>query len=443
MSLTLPKPSFAQGFARHASESAFPELWNGLVGCWAPEFGRQGDRLYDFSPTKRDAVFQSGVPEFIPSEGGWSAKFNDSSDVHIAKSQHHPAHNVSHITLSAWVKKHNTNSTYGGIVGRQFSTSSGDAYLLAENNNANNDYAVVIRTTGGADQILTSLSSVADLNKWVHIAATFDGATMRIYRNGIQIASKAHAFPGLINTSSANSIAIGAGYTGSGIDAGPSEYLRSSLRLVMVHGRALLPSEIQQLYSGASPLTLKRRTVAKAPAGGLTAVGNSRDLSFDIYAGVGNTRAISYDIYGAVGNSRSLSYDLYSTIGNSRALSFDIYAGVGNSRAISYDIYGTAGNSRALSFDIYGTAGNTRDLTYDIESALTSVGNTRSLSYDIYGTVGGSRVVSFDIYAPAMQTEERLLTWRFKMEDCLGLNFAVGGLNLRFDSGPLMKANQR
>ena len=46
------RPSWKQGFARSADESAFPNLWTGLVGAWIPSFGPTGDILFDVSRYK-------------------------------------------------------------------------------------------------------------------------------------------------------------------------------------------------------------------------------------------------------------------------------------------------------------------------------------------------------------------------------------------------------
>jgi hypothetical protein len=48
-------PSFREGFARCAAESACPELWRGLVGAWAPSLGVTGRTILDWSGFGRTA----------------------------------------------------------------------------------------------------------------------------------------------------------------------------------------------------------------------------------------------------------------------------------------------------------------------------------------------------------------------------------------------------
>jgi len=44
-----PRPSYGQGFARSAGESAYPKFWEGLIGAWVPELGPTGNTLIDVS----------------------------------------------------------------------------------------------------------------------------------------------------------------------------------------------------------------------------------------------------------------------------------------------------------------------------------------------------------------------------------------------------------
>jgi hypothetical protein len=54
-------PSFKQGFARCAAERAYPDLWRGLVGAWAPMLGVTGNRLPDWSGYRRNGSVVNGV----------------------------------------------------------------------------------------------------------------------------------------------------------------------------------------------------------------------------------------------------------------------------------------------------------------------------------------------------------------------------------------------
>ena len=47
--MDLLKPSYASGYAKNASQSAHPNLWDGLVGAWMPSLGVTGETLRDVS----------------------------------------------------------------------------------------------------------------------------------------------------------------------------------------------------------------------------------------------------------------------------------------------------------------------------------------------------------------------------------------------------------
>jgi hypothetical protein len=78
-------------------------------------------------------------------------------------------------------------------------------------------------------------SSALPLNTWSHIAATYDGATKRLYLNGVPVASQAQT--GLIQTST-GALTIGG-------DPLYGQYWAGLIDEVRVYNRALSPSDIQ------------------------------------------------------------------------------------------------------------------------------------------------------------------------------------------------------
>jgi len=76
---------------------------------------------------------------------------------------------------------------------------------------------------------------VLPVNTWTHLAATFDGATVRLFVNGVQVASQAQPTP-LANTT--GTLQIGA-------DSYPTEYFAGRIDEVRVYNRALSATQIQ------------------------------------------------------------------------------------------------------------------------------------------------------------------------------------------------------
>jgi hypothetical protein len=73
------------------------------------------------------------------------------------------------------------------------------------------------------------------LNTWAHLAATYDGATMRLYVNGVQVANRAQT--GAIETST-NPLQIGG-------DSIYGQYFTGRIDEVRIYNRALSATQIQ------------------------------------------------------------------------------------------------------------------------------------------------------------------------------------------------------
>ena len=73
------------------------------------------------------------------------------------------------------------------------------------------------------------------MNTWTHLAVTYDGATLRLYVNGVQVSSKAQT--GNLVTST-HPLQIGG-------DSIYGQYFQGTIDEVRIYNQALSPSEIQ------------------------------------------------------------------------------------------------------------------------------------------------------------------------------------------------------
>jgi hypothetical protein len=94
--------------------------------------------------------------------------------------------------------------------------------------------------TGTSTTTLTATSGTLPLNTWYHAVATYDGSTMRLYLNGVQVGSAAKA--GTLATSASVPVAMGRSPEGS-------NYLQGALDDVRLYNRALTAGEINFLFS--------------------------------------------------------------------------------------------------------------------------------------------------------------------------------------------------
>jgi concanavalin A-like lectin/glucanase superfamily protein len=133
------------------------------------------------------------------------------------------------MTLEAWVRP---TALSGWRTTVMKETATGHAYSLYANDNTPNPAVTV--TIGAADRSAVGTSQVP-LNTWTHLAATYDGAMLRLYVNGVQAGTRAQT--GNI-TVSASPLRIGG-------NAVWGEYFAGLIDEVRVYNRALTATEIQ------------------------------------------------------------------------------------------------------------------------------------------------------------------------------------------------------
>jgi hypothetical protein len=160
-----------------------------------------------------DKIFTTAGPI-----GGNALNFNGSSSYVLLPALNLSASNT--MSLEAWIKPNDiTTQPYSDIVRQQASSVSPD-WLLGFQNNGNL-LAFGLRTTSGYQELHLPIrpGDFAD-GKWHHIAATYDGTTKRLYRDGLQIGSIPQSgnvsfAPGAAGTIGANPVAVSEFFNGT------------------------------------------------------------------------------------------------------------------------------------------------------------------------------------------------------------------------------------
>jgi glucose/arabinose dehydrogenase/PKD repeat protein len=133
------------------------------------------------------------------------------------------------MTLEAWVNPTVIGGAWRTVVFKQ--TGGGMVYALYANNDAGRPIGQV-NILGEQNAIGTAQ---VPLNTWTHLATTYDGATLRLYVNGTQVASKPQT----------GNIPASTGALRIGGNSIWGEYFAGLIDEVRVYSRALTAGEIQ------------------------------------------------------------------------------------------------------------------------------------------------------------------------------------------------------
>jgi hypothetical protein len=132
------------------------------------------------------------------------------------------------MTIEAWVNPA-AGTGWRSVVLKE--TPGGLAYALYSANNASRPAGYVHISS---DIGLNGTAAIA-LNTWTHVALTYDGATLRMFVNGVQVST--HAQTG--------SVIVAPGALRIGGDSVWGEYFKGLIDEVRVYNRALSAAEIQ------------------------------------------------------------------------------------------------------------------------------------------------------------------------------------------------------
>jgi hypothetical protein len=158
------------------------------------------------------------------------------------------------ISISAWVKPN--------TVGRNtiISKADGNGFELWLDINGQIEFRLNRGNNGAAYRLLSNYNYTGDVGTWIHVTATFDGTTSRIFINGIEDISATYA-PFTIGTASGN-LVIGA--------LGNIQRFNGAIDDLRLYGRALSDAEISGLFDGEIPLPAVPQLVS--PVNGATSV---------------------------------------------------------------------------------------------------------------------------------------------------------------------------
>jgi len=147
-------------------------------------------------------------------------------------------------TIWAWVYITKLTSD-GAVVGRWSGAQATEQFMLWMDTGGSDGYAAIIEHSSTQTRRCGESIASASINTWQHVAATWDGATIRIYVDGIQADSATGN--GVSIDSSSIAIGIGSRYGSTSSSPFPGR-----IGVVGMHDRALEPDVIASLHDAAT-----------------------------------------------------------------------------------------------------------------------------------------------------------------------------------------------
>jgi len=212
-----------------------------LVGNWKMNEG-SGSAITDASEYAHTGTI-AGTPSWTTGVTGQALQL-DGSTTYATVPNSAPLNPTSAITLAAWVQPSKTGTQYvikKGIMGS--SVTGTDGYELSLSSSGKVFFRINQATSGETYRVNSIASYPNDGNTWMHIAATYDGAMMRVYINGVENANLPAAVP-----IAANTLPVGIGAQSDGVSK-----LQGAIDDAAIYNTALSASAIAALVGTPPP----------------------------------------------------------------------------------------------------------------------------------------------------------------------------------------------
>ena len=253
--LPLPsaRPSFQNGFARNKSESAFPELWNALIGAWCPSIGFQGRRLQDFSGRGNHGAFSTGMTNSAWIDSPWGpALVYDGTDDCINIGTGIVSLSTPFTLSMRYTVDDTTHNTYS-LIGSSVGGDATKSYFIFIHRTDKNGMVLQYDLGPGAALFSASPSIATVANKWHHVT---------MYRNP-SIGSFASLMDGNQSIGDATNPSFshpidGTWGIGSWDPINVTNLWKGKIGDVFLWNRGLLQREMASLFEGAHPLRLSQ-----------------------------------------------------------------------------------------------------------------------------------------------------------------------------------------
>ncbi len=171
------------------------------------------------------------------------------------------------ITLAAWVQPDSFNINDGRVISKASEWGENDHWWMLSTINQS-FLRFRLKTAGQNTTTLIASQGELQLGEWQHAAATWDGATMRIYRNAVEVASGPKSGDAVATNSSVKAAIASqpkGAYATDPLHA--NKFFDGRIDEVRIYSSALSQAQLQELIQGLHPTAWK-----PDPADGAVAV---------------------------------------------------------------------------------------------------------------------------------------------------------------------------
>ncbi|NPD04685.1 PKD domain-containing protein [Nocardioides sp. zg-1308] len=208
------------------TETSAPPAVPGLVGAWSFGDGT-GTVARDSSATGANGTLEGGPTWVANGRRGGALSFDGVND-RVSIPDRNAFDLTTSFSLTAWARPSAARTWDQVVLKEQPNGLTYALYASGELAGRPNGSAFI-----GGDRYVDAPSALA-LNAWSHLALTYDGATMRLYVNGTQVASRAQTGP----------VATSSGLLRIGGNAIWGEWFAGLLDEVRIYDRALGAAEV-------------------------------------------------------------------------------------------------------------------------------------------------------------------------------------------------------
>jgi hypothetical protein len=174
-------------------------------------------------------------------------------------------------TVSAWI--YHTASSGGRLVmsSTDCLTDTQRGLCLNSSYTSRNPSAVLMKSNGTGEIYANGANNATPLNAWAHLAATYDGSSLRVFLNGTQMAIDSYAQAS--NGTPTYNLTIGK------LAGNPFYYFQGKIDDVRYYDRALSSDEITALNEGEGNSSIQTGQGLRSLIGHWNFNGNAKDSS--------------------------------------------------------------------------------------------------------------------------------------------------------------------